>query len=101
MKTIQNDDLRTRHLAAYAADGHGDVKVRECPVCGYLEWASSSRSDTVTVSVIGEIGDQDDWISRGSAARCPKCEEVLRRNPELAAWVVGVVRHYCARVRDA
>lgn len=52
-----------------------------CPVCGYLEWRMTQKDmpDDVTV--------QEDTMGRG----CQKCEEVLRRSPELFRWVLAVI----------
>jgi hypothetical protein len=74
-------------LRVLAREGPGRVTVRECLVCGYFEWASTQRDvpDEVVVEVVAPADDPL-WV-------CPKCLEVVRRAPEVYAWVVDVVRH--------
>lgn len=77
-------------LRVLAREGPGRVTVRECLVCGYFEWASTQRDvpDEVVVEVVSllDAALAADWV-------CPKCLEVMRRAPEVYAWVVNVVRH--------
>lgn len=61
-------------------DGGGEVCLSECNVCGHIEWVSTDNSRAPGY-VIHPI----------QSMQCHHCQDVIRRAPELAAWVFDVV----------
>jgi hypothetical protein len=59
------------------------VTLNECDVCGYLEWASSTKAPQPKVTV-----------QSMERATCPRCTAIAMRSPELFGWVLSVlVKH--------
>lgn len=52
-----------------------------CPTCGYLEWRMTQKDQLEDVTV------HEDSMGRG----CPRCAEVLQRDPEIFQWVLAVL----------
>jgi ribosomal protein L32 len=82
---IQELDRQRQQWLEASADHHrdgeakGTVTFSECPLCGHLEWHSTSCSG--------------DGIEVVSDENCPKCREVSTRSPEIFNWVLNVISH--------
>jgi len=75
--------LAERDARIVEVHGPGQVTMEQCSICGRLEWGQTaapvdgeSPGVTITVMLLG---------------RCPRCEEIKQRAPEIFAWVCGVV----------
>jgi hypothetical protein len=66
--------------------GPGRVRMAQCPCCGHLQWISTHTA-------------APDEVEVGEAAGCDQCDNVYRRNPELATWVANVVRHHMGKCK--
>lgn len=64
----------------YAKDGHHAVTLCECGTCGHTELGSAYKADEFSFRAV--LMDYP----------CQRCHEVFLRNPEIAWWVVNVVR---------
>ena len=62
--------------------GPGQVKLAECPVCGYREWVGTDPSKPNSI-LIDAMDDFD-------GCRCPKCLEAHHRAPEVVQWTLDV-----------
>ena len=68
-------------VVPHSHEEHRKHYIEYCPVCGRLSWAVSEKSDSLEV-VISQ-----------ATQTCVLCQEVHRRSPELAIWVMTVVNH--------
>ena len=60
--------------------GHGTLEVDRCPLCGSMRLSSYQRHDTDAVTI----------RDMRSPEECARCEEIMRRAPEIFRWIVGV-----------
>jgi hypothetical protein len=68
------------------------VTFRYCPVCGLMEWSSSgvpTEENPAGLVLCNWLEESRYW---GDGGGCTNCMEVHHRNPEVAAWVLGVAR---------
>ena len=75
---LRPDAERYQRFAEHYYPGH--VSIRECYICGYLEWSSTGTKDPNGYSV-------------SSGGNCQECYVILQRVPEIFAWVQNVVAH--------
>lgn len=72
--THRNERLQEIH-------GPGFVVMRQCPLCGYLEFAESHLAKPNGIRV--------DLMDRLES--CVRCAEIHQRTPEVFKWMCGVV----------
>lgn len=58
----------------------GRVELEECPVCGWITWVSFQPEHPRLAFIVGET------------SQCPVCAEIAARAPEVARWVLAVVK---------
>lgn len=84
-------EQRARALAPHEPDTrYIEHRFCECGVCGAIEWSSSSYAQD------GEEAPDEPTLKFGQLGldrACRSCAVALARSPELARWVVSVVRH--------
>lgn len=86
-----NEALRQR-LEAIARRNHEEhveegrrITFRVCRLCGFAKWAGSSGSEGgFSVALNDDAFDHENG--------CEFCMDVFRRAPEVAQWVLAVIR---------
>ena len=78
-------EWHTAFAEQYIKDG-GHAVISECRTCGHLRWMSTDMGKPKGLSFVP------------AERPCERCEEVMKRAPELVLWVVGVVGK---QIRDA
>lgn len=85
MEMQLTDNEKERLLKCSPGPGHRHFTC--CPLCGYLEWRMTQKDQLEDVTV------QEDTMGRG----CPRCQEVLHRDPEIFQWVLAVLGYRDAK----
>ena len=96
VSTFDTEEVRRRiehrDRKILQAHGPGAVTMRQCLLCGYLEWVCSARDkpSEVCIEEMMMLGD------------CPRCTVVMQRAPEIYEWMCGIVQHlHATRVKEA
>ena len=79
MKLMMTKAERHAKAAEHFGKDGGHVTLTECDVCGYIDWRSTATKEPKGFTVIPLSG------------QCPRCDEILRRAPEIANWVFAVI----------
>jgi hypothetical protein len=89
------EELISNFAARCPSAAESKVIIKECCVCGHLDWASSQKANPPSVIVEPMY-----------AGQCPECNTVAARAPEVFRWVVGVLMkhegdsHDCGKAPD-